>query len=45
MQEEAPKSGATVERLLAAAEAEFASRGFAEARLEDIAARVSDLEE
>ena len=40
MQEEAPKSGATVERLLAAAEAEFASRGFAEARLEDIAARV-----
>jgi len=38
--EEAPKSGATVERLLEAAEAEFAARGFSEARLEDIAARV-----
>lgn len=40
MHEEAPKSGATVDRLLSAAEEEFATRGFAEARLEDIAARV-----
>ena len=40
MHEEAPKSGQTVDRLLGAAEEEFAARGFAEARLEDIAARV-----
>ena len=38
MSEEAPARTATVERLLEAAEAEFALRGFAEARLEDIAA-------
>src|SRR5438045_8747061 len=39
MADETPRS-ATVERLLEAAEAEFAARGFAEARLEDIAAAV-----
>jgi AcrR family transcriptional regulator len=39
MAEETPRS-ATVERLLEAAEAEFAARGFAQARLEDIAAAV-----
>lgn len=40
MNEDAPKSAGTADRLLAAAEEEFATRGFAEARLEDIAARV-----
>ena len=39
MADETPRN-ATVERLLEAAEAEFAARGFAEARLEDIAAAV-----
>ena len=35
-----PPRNATVERLLEAGEAEFAARGYADARLEDIAAAV-----